>query len=1160
MLRIFFRLILAALLCTLGTPSNSYGEEAAAGLPIEVVPNMPGGAESVALSPDERLLASGQYDGTIKLVDVATSRLLRTFQRHSKTVKSVMFVAGGKQLLSASDDMTIKLWDVETGRLIRSTELKTSMQYFWSVKLSPDGTRAVSSQTANGQNFANVKLWDVATGRLLQTFKANALRAQFSPDGTRILAGGSGMNFKPGGQVTLWDAATGRLLRSFEGHKAFSSVWHIAYSPDGRRIASAAALDKAVRLWDVASGRTLHTLVHEHPIQLLLFAPDGTRVFTSDEKDTVREWSVSTGQLLRSFQIKGGMTLMSFMRDGTRALTRSNDGLQIFDVAAAKALHTFRGELFLIYSAIYSRDGSSVLVAGRSLRRWDAGTGQLISDSPLSQDNGFYISFRPDINRLLWRKQGSNTLTLTDMSGSTVLARFEHPSQPDHGALSSNGTRLLSSSGNMMMLWDATNGKLLRTFAHPDVGPAGFKSADTVMSVAFSPDGARVLSGTASGTINLWNATSGQRIWTYREGSGSSIVWALEFSPDGSRVLAAISDSSPKLIDAATGRLLRAFDGHASGFLVTVATFSADGSRMISSSHDLTTKVWDVATGRLLHSLDTGSVNSPAFSPDGKRALLNGVVWNLETGERLLSILSSGTEWLAITPEGYFAASANGAAVLTAVRGLEFWSIDQFYQSLYRPDLVREKLAGDPRGLVRAAAAQLDLTKALASGQAPVVRIVSPAGNTQATGAQITAEVEVEAQGGGIGRIEWRLNGLTIGVDSPAAPAAGQPLRLARPLSLDDGVNAIEVVAYNGANLIASVPARLSIESPTPAIATSPSAPVRTPRLFVFAAGTDDYADARFRLQYSVPDARAVTQAFSDAGKSLYRSVDIRLLRDADVTRDKLDAAFAELAKTIEPTDVFVLYLAGHGKTVDGRYYYVPQNFQVGGELSNPNIDAAVARQGIAQEQWQRWFAQVPARKSLILFDTCESGTIAEDESETKVLERGAANDRLAQATGRSIITASSGSTEAFEGYRGHGLFTYNLLDAIDRGDSDSNGTIEVTELAAYAYAQVTAISEQLYKQRQEPQMKITLNYPLTRQSNVLNEHGPAVATSGKPTVQLTHTAQLQIKPASGATVVRSLAPRTAVTVLKTEGDWTLIAQEGRPLGYVATRDLAPMQ
>jgi hypothetical protein len=96
----------------------------------------------------------------------------------------------------------------------------------------------------------------------------------------------------------------------------------------------------------------------------------------------------------------------------------------------------------------------------------------------------------------------------------------------------------------------------------------------------------------------------------------------------------------------------------------------------------------------------------------------------------------------------------------------------------------------------------------------------------------------------------------------------------------------------------------------------------------------------------------------------------------------------------------------------------------------------------------------------------------------------------------------------------------------MDRGDGDGNGTIEVSELAAFVYAQVTAISENVFKQRQEPQVKITSNYALTRRTRVLIDDAPAIAMETKPTYQLTQTAQLQIKPANGATVVRSLSSK----------------------------------
>ena len=420
---------------------------------------------------------------------------------------------------------------------------------------------------------------------------------------------------------------------------------------------------------------------------------------------------------------------------------------------------------------------------------------------------------------------------------------------------------------------------------------------------------------------------------------------------------------------------------------------------------------------------------------------------------------------------------------------------------------------------------------------------------TRATASRSTAEVEIANRGGGIGRIEWRINGVTVAVDAaPAAAAAGQPLRLTRTLALDEGDNEIEVVGYNAQNLLASVPARASVTG---------AATGRTPaRLYVLAVGLNEYADRELKLSYAVPDAKALAEALGAAGKGLYEAVEVTLVEDAAVNRERLAASFAALAHKVRPTDVFAFFIAGHGKTVDGRYYFIPRDFRRAGErITQRDVQA----QGIAQEEWQAWFAGIPARKSMLIFDTCESGTLTGDTRETELLARGAANDRLAQATGRSILTASSGSADALEGYRGHGLFTYNLLEALERADGDGNGTIEVAELATYVYAAVTALSVQVFKERQEPQIRITANYAFAKPTRVLPEAAPGMAIPVKPTHRTAAATELLVKPSLGARRVRKLDASTPVTLVNSTAGWTLVARDAKVLGYVASKDLAPL-
>jgi hypothetical protein len=558
---------------------------------------------------------------------------------------------------------------------------------------------------------------------------------------------------------------------------------------------------------------------------------------------------------------------------------------------------------------------------------------------------------------------------------------------------------------DVVRLWDAGTGALLRTF-----------EANYINSVAFSPDGTRVLSGGEA--LRLWDATTGALMRTFPSEAG-----ALAFSSDGTRLVSSSYDNTIRLWDVATGTLLHTFKGHSSQ--VPSVAFSRDGRRVVSGSSDATVRIWDAGSGA------------------GVATLLG-----IDNGR-----------WLAMTPAGFFAGSRSSKELLGIVRGLEVTTIDQVHQSLFNPDLVREALAGDPNGEVAEAAKVINLEKVIDSGPAPDVAISPLHEGSQPPADLLTLEARITDRGKGIGRIEWRVNGVTAAVSAKSS-GGGSDYLVAQQLALDPGNNTIEVVAYNGSDLLASLPARTTVQ-------VNERADDAKPKLHILAIGVNKYVDKGWAppgtgdtllfkpLTLAVHDATAVAEDLKKAAGSAYADVKVTLLSDEEASRDGIERAVEKLAGEILPRDTFIFFAAAHGISEMGRFFLIPQDYQSGPD--------GLARNAIGQDRLQDWFAnRIRAKKAVILLDTCESGALVAGHmrSRTDSPASEAAMGRLHEATGRPVLTAAALGQDAWEGViaqtgERHGVFTWALLDALRHGDTNNDGSIDLSELVTHVQDRV---------------------------------------------------------------------------------------------------------
>jgi WD40 repeat protein len=244
---------------------------------------------AVAWSPDGKRIAAGGQTGVVAVLDEATGHSLALYNSQSLQIEGIAWSPDSKRIVFGSEDGGVQVWDTTTGKqLLHYTGHTGSI---FRVAWSPDG-KEIASASYDG----TVQVWNATTGQHLQTYTMGVpvWSVAWSPDGSRIVSGtgSAGLNGRvySGNTAKVWNAATGQTLLTYNGHGDGNDVYALAWSPDGKYIASGGS-DQMVRIWNAATGQTVSiSQDFEDTVWDVAWSPDGTEIVACSQDGTVKVW------------------------------------------------------------------------------------------------------------------------------------------------------------------------------------------------------------------------------------------------------------------------------------------------------------------------------------------------------------------------------------------------------------------------------------------------------------------------------------------------------------------------------------------------------------------------------------------------------------------------------------------------------------------------------------------------------------------------------------------------------------------------------------------------------------------------------------------------------------------------------------------------------
>lgn len=553
------------------------------------------------ISPDGQFFVTASNDKTAKLWS-HEGQLLQSLP-HESTVLNVAFNANSQQVVTGSLDGQVWLWNLD-GTLEQRIPAHSGPT--WGVRFSPDGGLIASSS-----GDKTVKLWQL-DGTLVATMTTAApiWNVSFSHDG-QLIAGAV-----LDGTVQLW-SRQGERLHVLEGHQGV--VWDVAFCPHSNRLISVSA-DRTTKVWD-AQGKLLQTLqTYEAPMTGVDCSDNGQYIATSGQDNQIHIWRAD-GTFVRT--LRGHQSAV-------RDVAFSPDGATLASVSEDSTVKIWRRNAYFLRS-----------LHGHADSIWD------IAVSPDSQK---VVSVAGNANQVILWNNFEQQLELRDTPEANLLSVAFFPDQSLLAGAGGSSIRLLRLEARLQPRWT-------------EVWERSIPTIGSIMSVAVSPDGKYIASGSDEGQISIWTP---QGELVRRIETGNDRIWKIDFQPVSAQ---SSKDASLFVLAAANGAVeLWRLDGTKVATLKPRGTaaswgavFSPDGTQVAAASYDDQLRLWQIDGTPIFEASGNGrGLTRVAFSPDGQTIATAGLdatvkLWNLDgTLQNTLMSHQSFITSLAYSPDGHY--------------------------------------------------------------------------------------------------------------------------------------------------------------------------------------------------------------------------------------------------------------------------------------------------------------------------------------------------------------------------------------------------------------------------------------------------------------------------------------------------------------------------